>query len=202
MIVIPKKEEEVVIHAPEQFVSGGRSISGKLLAKPISRKDAKLRPAALAAVAGISLGVLLLAWIGGRIGLFRDNYLLPGLGLLFVSPVIVIAGYQFLVSNDELETYQGKMLWLRAGICSLVYVLLWGVFSYAAPKVITEEIWTWLLLAPPLLFTGSLACHACLDFELGTGLLHYSFYIFVTVVLRAAAGLGWIWQLSSSLMRV
>lgn len=198
VITIPKKEEEVVIHAPEQFVSGGRSVSGKLVTKPITRKDAKLRPAAVAMVGGIALGIVLVAWAGARFGLFADNYLMPGLGLLLVSPVIVIAGYSFLTSNDDLESYHGKMLWIRAGICSLVYVILWGVFSYAAPKVITEEIWTWLLLAPPLLFTGSLASHACLDFEPATGFLHYSFYILVTVVLRAAAGLGWIWQLANS----
>lgn len=198
LIAIPKKEEQVIVHTPEQFVSGGRSVTGKLVTKPITRKDAKLRLAAVAAVVGGSLGVLLVAWVGGRMGLFADNYLMPGLGLLLVSPVIVVAGYQSLKSNDDLFSYHGQTLWIRAGICSLVYVILWGVFSYAAPKVITEEIWTWFLLAPPLLFTGSLACHACLDFELGTGLLHYSFYLFATVVLRAAAGLGWIWQLSNS----
>lgn len=196
IITIPKKEEEVVIHAPEQFVSGGRSVTGKLVTKPIARIDAKLRPAAVAAVAGIALGMLLAAWLGGRAGLFAKNYAVPGLGLLLVSPVIVIAGYQLLRSSDDLDKFQGKALWLRAGICSLVYVILWGVFSYAAPKVITEEIWTWAILAPFFLVGGSLASLATLDFDFGTGFVHYSFYILATVVLRAAAGLGWIWQLA------
>ncbi|MEN6495952.1 MAG: hypothetical protein ABFD16_16850 [Thermoguttaceae bacterium] len=196
VITIPKKEEQVVIHAPEQFVSGGRSVTGKLITKPIARIDAKLRPATVAAVGGISLGILLATWVGGRMGLFADNYLLPGLGLLLVSPVIAIAGYLFLRSSDDLDTFHGKTLWMRAAICSLVYVILWGVFSYAAPKVITEEIWTWLVLAPFFLVAGSLASLASLDFDFGTGFIHYSFYILVTVVLRAAAGLGWIWQLS------
>ena len=52
------------------------------------------------------------------------------------------------------------------------------------------------MLAPFFLVAGSLASLASLDFDFGTGFIHYSFYILVTVVLRAAAGLGWIWQLS------
>lgn len=196
IINIPKKEEQVVIHAPEQFSSGGRSATGKLVTKPITRKDVKVRLGSIGAVAAGALGILLLTWIGGKLGLFADNYIMPTLGLLLISPLIAVAGYLFLTSNEDLFSYHGKVLWIRAGICSLVYVILWGAFSYAAPKVITPEIWTWVMLAPFFLVAGSLASLASLDFDFGTGLIHYCFYVFVTVVLRAAAGLGWIWQLS------
>jgi len=198
-ISIPKKEEQVVIHTPADFASGGRTASGKLATKPITRKDAKFRPAAAAAVAGIALAILLVAWVGGRIGLF-NNQIVPALGLLLVSPVIVIAGYTFLTSNDELEVYRGQTLLARAVICSVAYAVLWGLFSYVAPQVLTGEIWTWLMVAPPFFVMGSLVALASLDFDFGTGFFHYCFYVIVTVVLRGAAGLGWIWNVSNGLM--
>lgn len=184
----------MVIHAPTEFGSGGRTAAGKLATKPIARHDARLRPAAAAALAAVAAAMLLGAWLGGRLGLFASNLVIPGIALLVVSPGIVAAGYTFLSSNEELETYRGRTLWIRSGVCAVVYVALWGGFSHVAPQVLTEELWTWLLVAPPFLIMGSLAALASLDLDFGTGFFHYCFYVFVTAVLRAAAGLGWIWH--------
>ena len=45
---VPTKEEEVKVHAPEEFAGGGKTTSGKLVTKPIARVDTKLRPVAVA----------------------------------------------------------------------------------------------------------------------------------------------------------
>jgi hypothetical protein len=195
-IQVPKKGDEVVVHAPADFASGGRSVSGKLLTKPITRQDTKFRPAVAAEIAAGALGVFLLAWLGGRMALFAGNRLMPALGLLLVSPVLVVAGYQFLRDNEDLDAFHGKVLWLRSGICALAYVILWGLFSHVGSQVLTEELWSWLVVVP-FFVMGSVAALASLDLDFGTGFLHYSFYVFVAVLLRAAAGLGWVWQIHS-----
>ena len=42
---------------------------------------------------------------------------------------------------------------------------------------------------------GHVATQA-LELEFGSGLLLYSFYVIVTVLLRAIAGLGWVWNIA------
>ena len=43
-IRVPTKEEEVKIEVPEQFVSGGRTVSGGVVFKPNARKEVKFNP--------------------------------------------------------------------------------------------------------------------------------------------------------------
>ena len=112
---------EVKVHVPEEFASGGRTAAGKLATKPIARIQAKLHPLTTAIVAGLTLLIVLAAWAGGRLHLFNTDtwagYIMAALGLLVVSPLLVIAPYTFL-RDEELEPYRGKQLYLRAGACA------------------------------------------------------------------------------------
>jgi hypothetical protein len=83
---------------------------------------------ALIAVAAVL--VLAVTLLGGRQRLFVDHVVVSVMGLLLISPALVIGGYQFLNGSEELERYRGKSLWLRAGICALAYVVLWGLFIF------------------------------------------------------------------------
>jgi len=199
-IRIPKKGEEVQVHAPTAFAEGGRGVSGELLTKPIERKAVKLSPVVGVAIAGTGLLALLVAWVLGRTGLFQQHLILSAIGLLVVSPPLVVAGYTFLRSDDELEPLNGLGLYLRAGICSLAYVGLWWVFGRVAGQALTGEIWNWFFVAPPFFFVGALIALACLDLDFGSGFFHYCFYILLTMVLRWAAGMGWVWQVANSPM--
>ena len=194
-ITVPTKAQEVKVHTPEAFASGGKTTAGQLATKPIARNVTKWEPVKAAIIAGASLVVLLIAWIGGKTGLFASP-IMGGCALLLVSPPLVIAAYTFL-RDDELEPYRGKELYVRTGICSLAYATLWGAFTYVTSPDLglpVEELSTWVFLAPPLLLIGALAAHASLDLEYGNGFFHYCFYLLVTVLLRAAAGVGWAWQ--------
>jgi hypothetical protein len=196
IIKVPKKSEEVIIHAPTAFVSGGRSISGELITKPIARTDTKLNPVVAVAIGSGVATVLLVTWAAG--GLIQRSLAVRLVGLLLVSPPLVVAAYSFL-RNDELEPYRGVSLYLRTGICCLAYVALWGVFGYvAAHGVLGDQLWTWLFVAPPFLITGSLIALACFDLEFGNGFFHYAFYVLVTMLLRWAAGMGWAWDAANT----
>jgi len=177
IIKVPEKSQEVKVHAPEEFASGGRSVDGQLVTKPISRAKVHFNPVM---VAGISAGV---------------DLVLRAVGLLLISPPLVVAGYSFL-RDDEKVPYRGRELYVRAAICGLAYVVLWAFFSYALNYYMTGEIWNWAVILPLLVVAGALGPFALLDMDFGSAALHYAFYLLVTIVLRWLGGMGWIWELT------
>jgi hypothetical protein len=197
LIKIPKKEEQVVVHTPEQFGSGGRGASGKLALKPIARLEGRLRGRTMALIAAAAVLVFVAAWAGGRKGLF-DHLPLAALSLLLISPALAVSGYHFLNSGDDLEHYRGKTLYLRAGICAAAYVVLWGLFlfvlSYVSGPIQNGEIWIWFFIVPPFFLVGSLAALSALDLDFSTGFFHFAFYVLVILALRWVAGMPSVWS--------
>jgi len=190
-ITIPEKKPEVKIHAPDEFAGGGKGVTGKLLLKPIARQETRFQPVMAVSIGAGVLLVLLLDWLGGHV--LQDHLALRLLGLLIVTPPLAIAAYQVLY-DDELEPYRGNPLYLRAAVCSLVYVVLWGIFAYVAGRGLTGESWSWLFVAPPFLVMGALTALACFDLDFSNGIFHYAFYVLVIILLRWVAGMGWVWQ--------
>lgn len=192
VIKIPTlKESEVKFHNVSDFARGGRNAEGKLVLKPISRAETRFSPLAIAGIATASLVVLLVDRFARNA--IQASMVLRAVGLFAVTPPLVIAAYSFL-RDDEREAYAGKPLYLRAAICAAVYVGLWGVYGYVAPRVLTGDIWNWFFLAPPFLVTGALVALATLDLDFGSGFFHYSFFVLVSMLLRWMAGMGWLWQ--------
>lgn len=193
-IKVPKKGQEVKVHAPEEFEGGGRSTTGKLVTKPIARSNAKFQPLATALIVASALVIVIVTWIGGQNGLF-DNFFVTAAGLILVSPLVVIAGYEML-RDDEYEPYRGVQLYIRAAICGTAYAALWGAFALLASRgLIGGELWNWLLVLPPFVVTGGLAAMGAFDLEFGNGMFHYGFYLLITLVLRWVAGMTWIWDI-------
>jgi hypothetical protein len=194
-IKIPEKPaEEVVVHGPGAEAPPGktRTATGRAAPKPVARKDAKFRPLVAAAIGGGAVAIALAAYFGRSI--LTEHLILRAVGLLLVSPPLVIGGYSIL-RDDELEPYRGKWLYLRAGIVSLVYVILWGVFGWwIEGSVLTGDIWQWLIVTPPFFIIGALVALAALDLDFGSGFFLYSFYALATIILRWLAGAGWIWE--------
>jgi hypothetical protein len=193
-IKVPAKSQEVKIHGGEDFSSGGRTTSGQLALKPISRKQVKFKPALAGAIGGAALGVMILSWIGGRIIAVSTpfvGYSLATLALLLLSPVLVLGAYEFLY-DDELEPYRDKPLYLRAAACAATYVILWGFFAYIKGVVQPSEIYAWLIIAAPFLVIGTLTAQFSLDLEPGSAFCHYAFYLVVIIVLAVIARL-WTW---------
>jgi hypothetical protein len=189
-IKIPEKGEEVVIHGPAE-APPGKTKAGRPAPKPVARKDVAFKPLAAAAIAAVAVAVAVVAILGRDY--FQEYWLARAIGLMLLSPPLVIGGYSIL-RNDELEPYRGRSLYLRVGIVSLVYVVLWAVFGQMEARGFPSEIWQWLVAAPPLFVVGALAAFACLDLDFGSGFFLYSFYVLLTVGLRWLAGMAWIWE--------
>ena len=193
---VPEKSEEVQVHAPTEFAGGGRSRSGKLVTKPVARAYAKFKPVTTVSIVAGTLAVLVIAWVAGRTGAF-ENILVTTIGLLAISTPLVVAAYGVL-HDDELEPYAGKALYIRSALCGLAYAVLWGVFTLLVSRgVITGDLWNWLFVAPPFLMVGGMFALATLDLEFGDAMFHYAFYLLATIILRWAAGMPWVWDITT-----
>ena len=195
-IKVPSEAEEVKVHAPTEFAEGGRSTTGKLITKPITREQTRLPPVMAVAIGGAALTVVLLTWLTGS--LIQTNLAVRILGLLLISPPLVVAAYSFL-RNDELEPYQGTALYVRSAICALSYVVLWGIYSKLGGTILTGDLWQWFFVVPPFLVAGALVALACLDLDFGSGFFHYAFYVLVTVLLGWVAGIRWVGEAASAI---
>lgn len=195
-IKIPTPEEEVKIHGPEP-TPPGKSGRNPLILKPIARTETEFRPKAALLIAGLGVAVFCAAYLGGRTELIPGSAAIQLFVLLLVSPPLVAGGYAFL-NEDELEPYRGKTLYLRVGIASLSYVVLWLLFGMGVVRVLgTDEIWGWVIAIAPFVVAGGLIALGALDLEFGNAMLLYSFYLLVTVLLARTAGLPWVWFKSS-----
>jgi hypothetical protein len=190
-ITIPKKSEEVVVHAPEQY--GPKTTQGAAVFKPIAREETRFSPLTLGVVLGGILVSVGIAWM------FRstDPQNPPPIQLLLIgaialAPPLVWGGYT-LLRDQELEPHRGRAMWVRVGICSVFYALLWGLFAWITfylfgndPLQITQLAY----LVPPLVAAGGLVAFSSMDLDYGTAMIHYGFYLGVTVMLRLVLGLS------------
>lgn len=191
LITVPDRPaEEVKIHVPEEFASGGKDSTGRPVLKPIARKDAKLSATTIAAIASAAIVTLVIAFFLRGIS---NKVPVIAVGLLIVSPPLAVAGYTFL-RDDELEPYRARALFVRATLCGLGYAALWGAYwPLTAYGVISGEPWQWLFVAPAFGAAGAGLAYACLDLDFGSAAMHYCFYLAVTLLLRFAIGLPAVW---------
>lgn len=188
--------EEVKIHAPEEFASGGKDRKGRAITKPIPRTDARIQPNVVAAILVGTVLAVAVALVGRGLGP-AAKYGLISIGLLLIGPPLAVGGYSFL-RNDELEPYRGTALWIRAALCGLGYAVLWGVYFYLQLQAgIPNEMYQWVFVAPIFVAAGGGLALAAFDLDFTSGTLHYSFYLIATLLLRAAIGLPPLWAVTS-----
>jgi predicted Zn finger-like uncharacterized protein len=190
-INIPKLEDEVKIHAPEDFAAGGKDTKGRPVLKPIERVEAKVNPVVtvivLAAIA-LSFGVAFMM----RSQDFKDSLVFLGVSAALVAPLVSLGGYTFL-RNQELEPYTGGALAVRVLICSIVYAGLFGAMWALKHFLMGEgplEVWSYFVLFGPPAVIGSLTALGTLDLDFGSGFFHYALYLGTCILLRLTAGLS------------
>jgi hypothetical protein len=192
-IVIPKKEDEVVIHAPDHSEAGAVGAGGRHVLKTYKRKDTKFQPLVFTGVAGFVLVALLVALVLRSMG--DISMVMTAAGAVLLGPPLAWAGYTFL-RDPELEAYFGMPLILRSLACGLVYALLWGIFMFLGQRFFGDsftkglEIWQMVVLLIPIIAAGTLAAYASFDLEPGSAFFHCALYFAVTVLLRLVAGLA------------
>jgi len=195
-IVIPAVQEEVKVHVPEQFQSGGKDSKGRAVSKPLLREETKVTAIGLVSVIGASIMVLGVAVL---VRFFvTDKLPVAAVGAVLLAAPLCIAAYSFL-RNQELEAYTGKSLYLRAALCGLAYALLWAAY-YPLPLygIITGEPWQWVFVAPVFIGVGAGVAWACFDLDFGSAAMHYCFYLMVTLALRFVIGMPPLWEITST----
>jgi predicted Zn finger-like uncharacterized protein len=196
VITVPEVvAEEVKIHVPEQFASGGKDSKGRAVSKPIARGETKFNPVV---AGGVAAGIVLTFAIAFLLRFAFDKVPVPviAVGLAIISPPLALAGYTFL-RDDEIEPYRGRALILRSTLCGLAYAALWGAYMpLPAYGIITGEPWQWAFVAPVFVAVGAGVAFACLDLDFGSAAVHYSFYVVVSLALRFALGMAPLWAVT------
>ena len=188
-IYVPKKDEQVQVHAPEHSETGARGKSGDLVLKPIERVETKLPLWATISICAAVLLLIIAALVFGRSAADGTKKALAIWGAILLAPPLVMAGYTFL-RNDELEPYRGMWLWIRTGICSAVYVLCWAAFAWGVPQEWNGELWPWTFLGPGFGLAGATAAFACFDLDYASGFFHFAFYAGTTIFLGMMMGMN------------
>lgn len=194
-IQIPKLEEQVVIHEPEMFGGGGRTTTGELVLKPIARVERRVTPVMVLSVVGAIVVVLVGTLVLGSVGVFKGQVWLQAIGLALVTLPTSAGAYEFLRHQEDLQPLRGRRLWARAAACTLGYLLVWWAFNRAVATFVTEELWTWAIVLPPAFALGAFVAFLAFEIEYTSGLLHFTLFALIAVILRWAAGLGWMWAL-------
>lgn len=192
IIAIPKKEEEVIIHAPEHSEAGAVGVSGRHVLKTYRWRDTKFKPLVFTAVAAFALVALLIALVlrGQDV-----SWWMKAVAATVLGPPLAWASYTFL-RDPELEGYQGVNLWMRAIACGLVFALLWGIFCFLGERFFGAafhkglEIWQMVVLVVPVFAAGTLAAFASFDLDPGSAFFSCAMYFAVTVALRLVAGMS------------
>jgi len=190
LLTVPQVEE-VKIHVPEEFSAGGKTVTGKLVTKPIARQKNKVTPVMAVGVGAGALAVLFVAWIGGRTGLFGGSLVMPAIGTLAVAVPLALGGY-LVLRDDELEPYRGMVLWIRVGICAAIYAALWLGFHFV-PDDFRQQGWYWLFIPLPFVLIGTATAWAAFDFSPENAFFHYTLFLLMTLLLRWAAGMPPVW---------
>ncbi len=191
VISIPKQEEGVVVHAPKP--TGPTDSKGREVLKPIARKETKFNPVMAGAIGASAVVALILALI---LRFVEGGPPVPLLfaGAFLLGPPLCYGAYAFL-RDDELEPYTGVSLWGRVGACGVVYGVIWLVYA-GIPwylELTQDEAMTIYYVvgfAVVAFGVGAFASHASLDIELGTGAIHYGFYLIITMTLAFVMGVN------------
>lgn len=209
-----KPAEEIKIHAPEEATGGPKGSSGRPVLKPITRTDVKLNPYVAGGIVVGIIGLYLLAWFLGDFvkrpyplepAVLRDQavaapyykaiytaYAIRAVVLMLISLPVVWAGYMIL-RDDELDPFRGRALWTRVGICFAVYMLIWGVYALL-PADYVLSWYVMAMVAIPMFLIGFTAAYFCFEFDPTSAGVHFLFFVVVTLMLGATAGLTMPWS--------
>ena len=193
VITIPKKEDELVIHAPDHSESGAVGAGGRHVLKTYKRKETKFQPLIFTGVIGFVLMALLIALVIRSQG--PPEMWLKAAAAILLGPPLAWAGYTFL-RDSELEAHTGASLAIRSLACGLVYALLWYLYVFLGGRFFGIddmkkglEIWQMVVLVLPVFAAGTLAAFASFDLDPGSAFFHCAMYFAVTVILRLVAAL-------------
>ena len=189
-IQIPTVEDQVVIHAPEEF--GPKDAEGRAILKPIEREEIPItRWGIIAVLVAIVAAVIAAIVVRGMGGI---HWSLPVLGALLLAPPLVWSGYTF-ARDQELEAYEGRELVNRVAICSVLFVGLWLLYTWLPAYVMDYDsagelpIAAVVVALAAMIGIGSLVSSITFELESIGGIIHAGFYFIATLLLALLSGI-------------
>ncbi len=187
-IKIPEAEE-VKIHAPEQF--GPEDKSGRKTLKPLTRRETKVTPVGAVLVIVPVAVFLLLALVARTV--FKEPSEFPtwllGIGAILMAGAVVFAGYTFL-RDQERGVFEGRDLYVRVGICAVLYALLWIAMPLSGYAFNGYGLVAWATAFAVMFALGAAICMYSFELDYLIGILHFGMYMVCCVIMRLAAGVG------------
>ena len=182
-IKIPALDDQVVIHEPENL--GPKDSSGRPVLKPIARQDLVVTKLQWILIAASIVAVLVASvLLRGSLEPAGEHWKLLGLGSLVLGFPLSLAGYSFL-RDDELEAYQGKELWTRCLICSVVYTCIWALYAWTPQYFYIDDLEALhvAIFLVPFCATAAIAPLAAFGLDYTFSLVHCGFFIVSTALL-------------------
>ena len=189
--IIDIPAEQVKVHAPDELISGGKTVKSRTVSTPLARLNTEFNLRDVLLVSGGFLAVLLVAAVLGRLGLGSNLFGLVGL-FLIAFPLVFI-GQRLLQDADDLHSLAMSEILRKCAICGAAYPFLWGCFEFLAKYMQADGVFIAVYLIPFALFSLFVA-HVVFDFDFARGLFHYLVFFIPVVLLRGLLGLGWIWE--------
>ena len=191
LIKIPKADEKVVIHAPED--AGPKDSSGKLVLRPIRRVETNLSPIQWTIIAVTIVGFCALALFVRMSHEDKETipYWMLAVGALALAPATGLAGYSFM-RDQELGFYRGSELWARIGASSAAYAITWLAmplmwYTFDGYNILSIGMGVALMIG-----AGGAVGMLALDFEYLIGCVHYGLFLGCCILLRVIAGLSFL----------
>jgi cation transport ATPase len=189
-IKVPDKDEEVVVHAPDD--DAPKDKAGKSVLKPVERTETDVTRKGM-----LITGGAILAAVAFSVG-FRMTGGLPAwaavVGAILLAPPLVWAGYSF-VRESELAPYTGEELRNRVLIVSGIFSALWLLYAFV-PSYITEtdsaaemSFLAFGIIFLIMLVICALASAGAFELEFLNGLAHAGLYLIATMVLALISGI-------------
>jgi hypothetical protein len=199
VINIPKAA--VKIHGAEEFEQGGKTATGKLILKPISRLNMDFDPVYAGFCAIIVLAVYgLTLFFGSLITSVAVRDFIGGVGVFLLAFPLSLFGYQVLRDREQLFMLTGYDLYKKTAISAIIYAVLWILFETFIWQISADVIFTWIYFAA-FACVAMLVTHAVLDINVGSSLLHYLIFSITILILRGTLGLGWLWIATETLRK-
>ncbi len=186
LIKIPKPDDQVVIHAPED--EGPKDAKGRSVLKTTKATDAKFSVPLAVGVGVVSLLLLIVALLV-RLETLPAGVPLLATGAVVLGPLLAWAGYGFL-RDTELAPYQGSALLMRSSVCGLGFALGWGLYALLAYQlggnwpIESLEVYQMLIAGGAAVGLGTFVSYVSLDLDPAVGGVHAALYFIVSVLLR------------------
>ncbi len=112
------------------------------------------------------------------------------LGAYFLAWLVAYPAYA-VFRDRELEGLSGIQLIQRIALVATIYAAAWGALAIVQGVFFPAglNIIQFLIIAPAPCMIAALSCHAILELELGPAVMHFAFYLAVTVLFRLIIGL-------------